>query len=148
MRVIVVAGAFALSGLLATACGGAVGTAEPLPACGKPPSPSSESPPPGAVLPDTARMTALRAEPPLIQLNAYVEQSPQEVRAWIDAEQGLEILEASPDGHEIELLVSDGAHTTWMSARAICDGAAVLAEVIAPEGERAQLPPVKEGAQP
>lgn len=139
--------AIAVTALFATACGGAVGTAESLPACGKPPSPSAEAPPPGAVLPDTARMTALRPDPPLVQLNAYVEQSPAQVRAWINAEQGLEIVEASPDGREIELLVSDGTYDTWLSARAICDGASVLAEVIAPQGDRSQLPPVREGPQ-
>ena len=134
--------------VVATGCGGAVGTAEPLPACGKPPSPSSETPPPGAILPDTTRMTAVRADPPVTQLNAYVEQSPQEVRAWVDADEGLEVLNASPDGREIELLVSDGTYTTWVSARAICDGASVLAEVIAPEGESAALPPVRGGTEP
>ena len=131
--------------MLATAgCGDAFGTATQLPDCGKPPSPSAAAPPPGAVLPDTARMTAVRSDPPLTQLNAYVEQSPQQVREWVAAQTGLEILESSPDGREIQLLVSDGRYNTWMSVRAICDGASVLAEVIAGADSQAELPPVQQ----
>lgn len=91
-------------------------------------------------------MTALRPDPPLTQLNAYVEQSPQQVRDWVAAEDGLEIVEASPDGTQIELLVSDGRYNTWMSIRAICDGASVLAEVIADADSRDELPPVRKEA--
>lgn len=88
-------------------------------------------------------MTALRPDPPLTQLNAYVEQSPQQVREWVAAEGRFEILDASPDGRQIELLVSDGTYTTWLSVRAICDGASVLAQVIADAGNQAALPPVQ-----
>ena len=95
-------------------------------------------------------MTAVRPDPPLTQLNAYVERTPAGVVAWIEDQPDLDVLEASAPGTQIELLVSDGVYNTWMSARAICDGASVLAEVIADADAAAQLPPVsdsEEGAQ-
>lgn len=92
-------------------------------------------------------MTALRPNPPLTQLNAYVELSPEQVVAWIEDDDGLEITDASPPGRVIELLVADGGYTTWMSVRAICDGGSVLAEVIAAADDDAELPPVRSGAE-
>jgi hypothetical protein len=143
---VAVAGAVLLGALAVAGCG-VMGTEQALPPCGRPPSPSAEQPPPGAVLPDTTRMTAVRTNPPLTQLNAYTERSPADVVDWIEAENNLEIVAASPPGREIELLVTDGVYNTWMSARAICDGASVLAEVIAPADSGAQLPPVRGAAQ-
>lgn len=92
-------------------------------------------------------MTALRAEPPLTQLNAYVELSPHGVVQWVETHAELDVVESSPPGREIELLVTDGVNSTWVQARAICDGASVLAEVIAPVGSAAELPPVRTTAE-
>lgn len=92
-------------------------------------------------------MTALRPSPPLTQLNAYVELSPDQVVDWIEEDNGLQIVDASPPGRVIELLVTDGGYTTWMSVRAICDGGSVLAEVIAADDDDAELPPVRSGAE-
>jgi hypothetical protein len=142
-----VAGAVLLGAIAVTGCG-ALGTEQALPPCGRPPSPSAEQPPPGAVLPDATRMTAMRTNPPLTQLNAYTERSPAGVADWIAAQGDLDIVETSPPGREIELLVTDGVYNTWMSARAICDGASVLAEVIARADSGAQLPPVRTAEQP
>lgn len=92
-------------------------------------------------------MTAVRSEPPLTQLNAYVERTPAGVVEWIESEPDLDVVESSPPGREIELLVSDGVYNTWMSARAICEGASVLAEVIAGADSGAELPPVRDAAE-
>ena len=92
-------------------------------------------------------MTAVRSEPPLTQLNAYVERTPAGVAEWIEGQPTLEILESSPPGRDIELLVSDGVYNTWMSARSICESASVLAEVIAGADSGATLPPVRDTAE-
>jgi hypothetical protein len=139
---VAVAGAVLLGALAVAGCG-VMGTEQALPPCGRPPSPAAEQPPPGAILPDSARMTAMRSNPPLTQLNAYIELSPGSVVDWIRDRDDLQIVESSPLGREVELLVTDGTYTTWMSARAICDGASVLAQVIADSDAGAELPPVR-----
>ena len=111
-----------------------------LPPCGKPPSEDPNPPPPGAVMPPTARLTAVRPQPPLTQLNGYVEMTPVEVREWIEAQTDLEVVVAEDEGYESELLVTDGTWRTFVKARAVCADASLLAEVIAPENSDAVLP--------
>ena len=111
-----------------------------LPPCGKPPSEDPTPPPPGSVMPPTARLTAVRAEPPLTQLNGYVESTPAEIREWIEAQPDLEVVMSVDNGDESELLVTDGTWRTFVKARAVCADGSLLAEVIAPEGSDAVLP--------
>lgn len=111
-----------------------------LPPCGKPPSEDPTTPPPGAVLPPTARLTAVREEPPAIQLNGYVEATPAGVREWIEAQPDLDVVSTDDDGDEIQLLVTDGTWQTFVSIRAVCADGSSLAEVIAAQGAGAVLP--------
>lgn len=111
-----------------------------LPPCGKPPSEDPTVPPPGAVMPPTARLTAVRDQPPLVQLNGYVESTPVEVREWIEAQAGLTVVASEDEGYESELLVTDGTWRTFVKARAVCADGSLLAEVIAPEDSSAMLP--------
>ena len=92
------------------------------------------------MLPPTARLTAVRAQQPLTQLNGYVEMTPVRVREWIEAQADLEVVVSEDEGYESELLVTDGTWRTFVKARAVCDDASLLAEVIAPEDSGAVLP--------
>ena len=111
-----------------------------MPACGKPPSPDPNPPPPGAIMPPTARITAVREQPPITQLNGYVEMTPPQVRAWVEKQSGLDIKQGEDEGYESELLASDGEYTTFIKAVAVCATASLLAEVIAPADASAALP--------
>lgn len=111
-----------------------------LPTCGKAPSPAPDQPPPGAILPPGTRLTAVREQPPLTQLNGYVEMTPIEVRAWVEARDDLTVQLSEDEGYESELLVSRGEYTTFIKARAVCKEASVLAEVIAPREASESLP--------
>lgn len=111
-----------------------------LPACGKPPSPDPQPPPPGAVLPPESRITALREQPPRVQLNGYVMSTPRAVRAWVESQEALHVVAARDDGYEVEMLVTDGDWRTFIRARAICTDASLLSEVIAPASSDAVLP--------
>lgn len=111
-----------------------------LPPCGKPPSEDPTPPPAGAVLPPTARLTAVRAQQPLTQLNGYVEMTPLQVREWIETQPHLEVVVSEDEGYESELLVTDGTNRTFVKARAVCADGSLLAEVIAPEDSGAVLP--------
>lgn len=111
-----------------------------LPPCGKPPSPDPNPPPPGAVMPPESRITAVREQAPLVQLNGYVESTPREIRAWVEAQPDLEVVVAEDEGYESELLVTDGTWRTFIKARAVCEDASLLAEVIAPEDSDAAIP--------
>lgn len=111
-----------------------------LPPCGQPPSPDPDPPPPGAVLPPESRITAVREQRPVIQLNGYVESTPGEVRAWVESQTDLDVVAAVDRGDEVELLVTDSTWKTFISARAICDDASLLAEVIAAEDSGAVIP--------
>jgi hypothetical protein len=111
-----------------------------LPDCGMPPSPSAEAPPPGAVMPPRSRITAVRIQPPLAQLNGYVESTPREVREWIESQDHLEVVVSEDEGYESELLVTDGRRRTFIKAQAICADASLLAEVIADEDAASMLP--------
>ena len=111
-----------------------------MPACGKPPSPDPAQPPPGAIMPPTARMTSVRDQPPLVQLNGYVEMTPPQVRAWVEKQSGLDIKQGEDEGYESELLASDGTYTTFIKAVAVCATASLLAEVIAPAEASGVLP--------
>lgn len=135
--------------LLAAGCGGDTPAADvasdaatglALPKCGSPPSEDPNPPPAGAILPPTARMTAVRSEPPLTQLNAYVETTPAGVREWVEGQPDLEVVDSAETAGEVELLVSDGQWRTFVSARAVCADASLLAEVIAPHDSDATLP--------
>ena len=140
----------ALLGLVASGCtqpGPVAGpTAQPtafaldLPPCGKSPSPDPDPPPPGAVVPPGARITAVREQAPLVQLNGYVTSTPRQVRAWVEAESGLDVVASEDEGYEAELLVTDGTWRTFVKARAVCEEGSLLAEVIAPEDSDAVLP--------
>lgn len=91
-------------------------------------------------MPPTARLTAVRAQPPLTQLNGYVESTPVEIREWIEAQPDLEVVASEDEGYESELLVTDGTWRTFVKARAVCASGSLLAEVIAPEDSDAVLP--------
>ena len=111
-----------------------------LPECGKAPSPAPNRPPAGSIIPPSTRLTAVREEPPLTQLNGYVEMTPREVRAWVEARDDLTVQQSEDEGYESELLVSRGKYTTFIKARAVCKEASVLAEVIAPREASSALP--------
>lgn len=111
-----------------------------LPPCGQPPSPDPDPPPPGALVPPGARITAVREQPPVVQLNGYVESTPRQVREWVEEQPGLTIVAASEEPDESQLLVTDGTWKTFVKARAICDGASLLAEVITAQDSDAVIP--------
>lgn len=111
-----------------------------LPACGKPPSPAADPPPPGAVLPPGTVLTAVRDEGDVTQLNAYVEQSPSDVLAWVSGQRDLGMLSVAEASTQVEILVAAAGWHTFMRARAVCAGGSQLSEVIAVEGSGAVLP--------
>ena len=111
-----------------------------LPPCGKPPSPDPDPPPPGAVLPPAARITAVREQPPVVQLNGYVQSTPAALRTWVEARPNLDIVSEHAEPGEVQLLVTDGTWKTFIKASAICEDASLLAEVIAPEDSGAVIP--------
>ena len=111
-----------------------------LPACGKPPSEDPTPPPPGAVMPPTARLTAVREESPRTQLTGYVESTPAAVGEWVASQPDLEVLASSTTSQRVELLVTDGTWRTYMTVRAVCLEASLLSEVIAAEGSGVPLP--------
>ena len=111
-----------------------------LPPCGQPPSPDPDPPPPGAVLPPVSRITAVRRQPPVVQLNGYVESTPGEIQAWVEQQENLEIVASEHTPDESQFLVTDGTWRTFIKARAICDDASLLAEVIAPLQSDAVIP--------
>lgn len=111
-----------------------------LPACGQPPSPHPEPPPAGAVIPPGTRITAIRNEDAVVQLNGYVTATPEQVRTWIESQPDLEITASDTSPNEIQLLVTDGTWRTFVRARGVCTDASLLAEVIAPQSSDAVLP--------
>lgn len=115
-------------------------TALPLPRCGKPPSPAPGAAPAGAIVPPGTTLTAVRDQPPITQLNGYVEMTPVQVREWVEARDDLVIKHAEDEGFESELLVTAGDHSIFVKAQAVCATASLLAEVIAPAGADAALP--------
>ena len=136
------------------ACAAPVPSASParsersLPPCGQPPSPDPDPPPPGAVVPPGARITAVREQPPVVQLNGYVESTPQQVRTWVEQRAGLEIVSVHEEPGEAQLLVTDGTWKTFVKARAICDGASLLAQVITGQDSDAVIPTPKGSPAP
>lgn len=110
-----------------------------LPPCGKSPSPDPGPPPEGAVIPPGTRITAVREQAPLVQLNGYVTSTPRDVRAWVETQSGLEVIASEDEGYEAELLVTDGTWRTFIKVRAVCSDGSMLAEVIAPADSDAVL---------
>lgn len=111
-----------------------------LPACGTPPSEDPTPPPPGAVLPPTARLTAVREGSPRTQLTGYIESTPAIASQWIETQSGFEIISSNVTLEQSEFLVTDGTWRTYVKVRAVCSDASLLSEVIAAEGSGAQLP--------
>ncbi|MDP9405964.1 MAG: hypothetical protein M3O86_05090, partial [Actinomycetota bacterium] len=85
-------------------------------------------------------VTDVREQAPLTQVTGWVPLLPVDVRSFIEGRDDLEVLVSEDEGYESELLVSDGTSRVFVKARALCDGASVLAEVIAPEDAAGGLP--------
>lgn len=117
-----------------------------LPPCNEPPEPMAEQPDiEGLVLPDGAQITQVAETPPLVNVTAYVERTPVQIRLELEADPDLEMLVSEDEVLEAELLVTDGTHRTFVKARAVCDRASIVVGVVAPE-EMGDVVPVPTGA--
>lgn len=130
--------------LLAAGCGAAGADAPRAPALALPPCeaapPTVAADVPGLVLPAGARVTSVTPQPPLTSVTAWVGRTPLEVRAQLEGRHDLQLLHVEDEVFEAEALLSDGAHRTYLRARAACaTGSSVLAAV-APEAEASALP--------
>jgi hypothetical protein len=85
------------------------------------------------LLPTGAVLTSLQPAQDRTTLEAYVPRTPVALRAEYEARDDLRVLEAEDEGHEAELLVSDGSRRAVVKINAECGGASTMRLVIAPE---------------
>ena len=111
-----------------------------LPGCGPPPSPAPDPPPAGALIPPDTRVTAVRAELPVVQLNGYVAATPDDIRDFVESVDGVTVEEAGGNSRERELLVSTRRWRIYLKARAVCTTGSLLLEILAPADSDAQIP--------
>lgn len=94
----------------------------------------------GLVLPDEAVVTDVMPEGPLTQVSGYVAMTPLDVRAWYEADPGIDLVTVEDEVFESELLVASGDRRMYLKALALCDRGSALEATVAPAGEDEALP--------
>lgn len=94
----------------------------------------------GAELPEGAVLTSALAQDPIVNLTAYVDGTPVEVRNEFELRRGIDIIVIEDEVFEAELLVSNGTHRTYLRVGATCSTGSTLIAVVAPELEADALP--------
>ncbi len=111
-----------------------------LPPCPPPPSPV-DADVPGLVLPDGAVVTNVEDQGPLVVVQAYVEQTPVQVRQFYQSQKGLELSEIEDEVYEAETLFSGAKYNSYVKAQAKCDLGSLLFAYVGP-GNSGDLPSI------
>ena len=113
---------------------GAVPTATALPDRPCPPPPAElDEDVEGLVLPEGAYLTEVVRQGPLVQVRGWVERTPLELRAEYEARDDVEVLTVEDEVVEVETLVTDGRHRTFLRGTALCATASSLDGLVAVE---------------
>lgn len=116
-----------------------------LPACPSPPPASDQPSVAGLALPEGAVVTKVTPTDPLIRVDGYVALTPVQVRRHYQQRDDVEILFIEDEVYEAEILLSDGAHRSYVKALAQCAQGSRFLVVLAPEGEDVTLPAPGQG---
>lgn len=93
----------------------------------------------GLVLPPAAVLTEVEQVGELIRVDAYVEQTPVEVRMFYGESQGLEIFEIEDEVVEAEVLFGSGQFRSYVKALAVCERGSTVIAFVGP-GDSGELP--------
>ena len=93
----------------------------------------------GLVLPPDAVLTEVQQQGALIRVDAYVEQTPVEVRMFYGDADGLEILEIEDEVVEAEILFGAGDFRSYVKALAVCERGSTVIAFVGP-GDTGELP--------
>jgi hypothetical protein len=93
----------------------------------------------GLVLPTDAVLTKVEELGSLIRVDAYVEQTPVQVRMFYGDAQGLEIFEIEDEVVEAEVLFGSGAFRSYVKALAVCERGSTVIAFVGP-GDGGELP--------
>jgi hypothetical protein len=127
-------GAPGLGGPLAGGPSGAVPTATALPDRPCPPPPVRiDEQVEGLVLPEGGYLTEVVRQGPLVQVRGWVERTPLELRAEYEQRTDVEVLTLEDEVVEVETLVTDGEHRTFLRGTALCATASALDGLVAVE---------------
>ena len=107
-------------------------TAVPTGPCPSPPAAVSEAVE-GLVLPDGAFLTEVVRQGPLVQVRGWVAQTPVQLRAQYEDRTDVEVLTLEDETVEVETLVSDGEHRTYLRGTAVCPSASRLDGLVSRE---------------
>ena len=111
---------------------GAVPTATALPERPCPPPPARvEEEVDGLVLPDGGYLTEVVRQGPLVQVRGWVDRTPLELRAEYEQRTDVEVLTLEDEVVEVETLVTDGEHRTFLRGTALCATASALDGLVA-----------------
>lgn len=105
-------------------------TAIPDRPCPPPPPPVDEQVE-GLVLPAEAYLTEVVRQGPLVQVRGWVERTPLQLRAEYEQRDDVEVLTLEDEVVEVETLVSDGTHRTFLRGTALCATASALDGLVA-----------------
>lgn len=114
-------------GPLAGGPGGVLPTATALPdrPC-PPPPPEIVEEVEGLVLPEGGYLTEVVRQGPLVQVRGWVERTPLQLRAEYEQRDDVEVLTLEDEVVEVETLVTDGEHRTFLRGTALCATASAL----------------------
>jgi hypothetical protein len=96
--------------------------------------------PDGVQLPEGAVVTDVLEQGPLTSVTAEVRRTPVEVRVEFEARDDLELIVVEDEVWESELLVSDGAHRTYVKTAALCATGSAVSAVVGAESAAGALP--------
>lgn len=105
--------------------GGPIVVAVPTGPC-PPPPPGVDEQVTGLVLPEGAYLTEVVRQGPLVQVRGRVERTPLELRAEYEQRTDVDVLTLEDEGGEVETLVTDGEHRTFLRGTALCETATAL----------------------
>jgi hypothetical protein len=87
----------------------------------------------GLVLPEGAYLTEVVRQGPLVQVRGWVERTPLQLRVEYEERTDVEVLTLEDEVVEVETLVTDGAHRTFLRGTALCATASALDGLVAVE---------------
>lgn len=87
----------------------------------------------GLVLPEGGYLTEVVRQGPLVQVRGWVERTPLELRAEYEQRTDVEVLTLEDEVVEVETLVTDGEHRTFLRGTALCATASALDGLVAVE---------------
>ena len=93
----------------------------------------------GLVLPPAAVLTKVEQQGGLIRVDAYVEQTPVEVRMFYGGSEELEIFEIEDEVVEAEVLFGSGEFRSYVKALAVCQRGSTVIAFVGP-GDSGELP--------